>query len=76
MICHPYSADRYCSKSRARKVIAGLTIAGIIFNMPKFFEYTTVSVDIPFENITRIGCDLTALGNYIITKNCFAQHKT
>ena len=65
MICHPYSADRYCSKSRARKVIAGLAIAGILFNLPKFVEYRTVLVCVPLESATRIGYDLTDLGKLI-----------
>ena len=58
MICHPFEAEPFCTVSRARKVIASLYIGGILFNIPKYFEYRTVAiVTNPVENITKIGCD-------------------
>ncbi|OWF42517.1 FMRFamide receptor-like [Mizuhopecten yessoensis] len=39
MICHPFKAERWCSVSRARKVICGLVTAGFLYNIPRFFEY-------------------------------------
>lgn len=39
MICHPFKTERWCSISRARKVIVGLVTAGFIYNIPRFFEY-------------------------------------
>jgi hypothetical protein len=63
MICHPFEAEPFCTVSRARKVIALLYIGGIIFNIPKFFEYRTLDIVVnPVENSTRVGCDLTAFG--------------
>ena len=63
MICHPFEAEPFCTVSRARKVIAILYVGGIIFNIPKYFEYRTRAIlTNPVENITKIGCDLTELG--------------
>ena len=61
MICHPFTAEPYCTVSRARLVIAGVFLAGVLFNIPKFFEYQTISVTLS-QNITRIGYDLTTFG--------------
>ena len=61
MICHPFTAKQFCRPSRARIVIAGIFLAGVLFNIPKFFEYRTISVTLS-QNITRIGYDLTPFG--------------
>ena len=66
MICHPFKAERWCSISRARKVIVGLTIAGILFNLVRFFEYKTqhsektTQSNMTFEK--PVAIDLTELG--------------
>ena len=70
MICHPFTAEPYCTVSRARKVIAGIFIAGVLFNMPKFFEYRTIPVTLS-QNITRIGCDLTPFGRSHLFRELF-----
>ncbi|KAK3101677.1 hypothetical protein FSP39_005393 [Pinctada imbricata] len=57
MICHPFKAERWCSVNRARKVIIGLTLAGVLFNLVRFFEYRTVERD---DNTVDI--DLAPLG--------------
>ena len=47
MICHPFKAEKLCTVSRARKVIIGLFIFGIIFNIPRFLEYKTDETMVP-----------------------------
>lgn len=69
MICHPFQAEPYCTVTRARKVICFLWILGIIFNIPKFFEYKTVAIHV--QNITRIGCDLTWFGRSHIFRKLY-----
>ena len=71
MICHPFTAEPYCTIKRARKVIAVLFIMGFIFNIPKFFEYETVSIHLPHKNVTKIGCDLTWFGRSHIFKELY-----
>ncbi|XP_074646278.1 FMRFamide receptor-like [Tubulanus polymorphus] len=44
MICHPFSAEKLCTPSRAWKVTAGLTLAGLVYNLPRFFEYKTIAM--------------------------------
>ena len=71
MICHPFTAEPYCTIARARKVIVALFIMGFIFNIPKFFEYETVSIHLPHKNVTKIGCDLTWFGRSHIFKELY-----
>ena len=70
MICHPFTAEPFCTVSRARKVIAGIFLAGVLFNIPKFFEYQTIPVTLS-QNITRIGCDLTPFGRSHLFRKLF-----
>ena len=71
MICHPYTAEPYCTVSRARKVICFLFLGSIIFNMPKFFEYETIELVIPSQNKTRVGLDLTDFGRNVYFKQLY-----
>ncbi len=71
MICHPFTAEPYCTVSRARRVIAALFVAGALFNIPKFFEYKTVAIHMPHHNGTRIGCDLTKFGRSHIFRELY-----
>lgn len=66
MICHPFTAEPYCTISRARKVIAALIIASIIFNIPKFFEYKTGRM--PDGQLVN---DLSKLGHNDIFKHIY-----
>ena len=70
MICHPFTAKKFCRPSRARIVIAGVFLAGVLFNIPKFFEYRTISVTLS-QNITRIGYDLTTFGRSHLFRELF-----
>lgn len=47
MICHPFAAERMCSVGRARKVICIIYILGVLFNIPRFLEYTTEEIEVP-----------------------------
>lgn len=47
MICHPFKAEKMCKVSRARKVIVSIYIFGILFNIPRFFEYRTAETLVP-----------------------------
>lgn len=47
MICHPFKAERLCSVSRARKVIIVVYVLGVLFNIPRYLEYTTGEVIVP-----------------------------
>ena len=71
MICHPFSAEPYCTVSRARKVIVGLFVGGLIFNIPKFFEYETLPVPMPITNETKVVCDLTEFGRSTIFRELY-----
>jgi hypothetical protein len=71
MICHPFSAEPFCSISRARKVILSLFLCSIVFNLPKFFEYKTVAIPLPHLNTTNIGCDLTDFGRSHIFRESY-----
>ena len=71
MICHPFKAEPYCTVSRARKVICILYIAGIIFNIPKYFEYETVETWLPLLNRTLVNCDLTTFGKSAVFRQLY-----
>lgn len=60
MICHPFKGELYCTVSRARKVICGLYLGGVIFNIPKFFEYKTSKIE--WKNNDIFVIDLSFLG--------------
>lgn len=47
MICHPFKSEPFCTVSRARRVIAALVASCVAFNLPKFFEYSTLIVQPP-----------------------------
>lgn len=61
MICHPFKGNRYCTRSKAVTVVLCLYIFGIIYNLPKFFEYKTV-VHL-FRGKLFFGQELTQFGN-------------
>ncbi|CAH1796122.1 unnamed protein product [Owenia fusiformis] len=44
-VCHPLKAARMCTIKRARLVISGVSIASILYNIPRWFEFT------PFEEL-------------------------
>ncbi|XP_012946108.1 FMRFamide receptor [Aplysia californica] len=66
MICHPFKAERMCRRSRARKVVVGIYVGGLIFNIPKYLEYYTKSEDFRLSNSSEVytiyGIETTELG--------------
>lgn len=64
MICHPFKAENMCRRSRARKVVVALYIAGTIFCIPKFLEYYTQKHELSLMNATEViyVIDMTEIG--------------
>lgn len=64
MICHPFRAETMCRRSRAKKVVVTLYIAGVVFCVPKFLEYQTQKHEIDAMNMTEVmyAIDLTDIG--------------
>ena len=64
MICHPFKAESMCRRSRARKVVVALYIAGALFCIPKFLEYYTQKHELSLMNSTEViyVIDMTELG--------------
>lgn len=62
VICHPFHSETFCTISRARRVVFGLSLAGAVYSVPKFFEYRTVRVVHPMRGTVRVRCDLTTFG--------------
>ncbi|XP_076468964.1 FMRFamide receptor-like [Babylonia areolata] len=64
MICHPFKAENMCRRSRARKVVVALYVAGTIFCIPKFMEYHTQKHELSMLNATEViyVIDMTELG--------------
>lgn len=71
MICHPFKAEPFCSVSRARKVICCLYVFAFLFNIPKFYEYSTVTIHLPMQNASKIGWDLTPFGRSHIFRQLY-----
>lgn len=67
MICHPFSAERMCRRSRARKVVLGIYIGGFLFNIPKYLEYYTTTQELTLANSSQVfkvyGVETTTIGN-------------
>lgn len=60
MICHPFQSEHMCSKCRARFAIGVIFVVGILFNIPRFFEYETVEFNV--ETDTYVVYRLTEFG--------------
>lgn len=43
-------------------MVFGLSLAGAVYSVPKFFEYRTVRVVHPMRGTVRVRCDLTSFG--------------
>lgn len=65
MICHPFKAERWCKLSTARKTIVGVFVAGLLFNVIRFFEYESseITVSTNDTNPRQLVIKLTDLGN-------------
>ncbi|XP_062600886.1 FMRFamide receptor-like [Saccostrea cucullata] len=65
MICHPFKAERWCKISTARKTIVGVFLAGLVFNIIRFFEYETSEIVVETNSTEprQLVIKLTDLGN-------------
>lgn len=41
-VCHPLKAANTCTKSRTKRIIILIFVCSVIYNVPRFFEYTVV----------------------------------
>lgn len=76
MICHPFKAEPLCTVARARRVVTGIVLASVAFNLPKFFEYRTVTVVHPVPHpeggeAINVGSDLTEFGSSRLFKELY-----
>ena len=62
LVCHSHKAERFCNVSRARKVIAGIYLLGVLYNIPKFFEYGTTYSKEEGQELTLVGSKVTEFG--------------
>ena len=53
-VCHPLKAASMCTLSRAKIVIAGVSVGSTIYNIPRWFDYRPGYKYIPSENLTRL----------------------
>ncbi|ESO91158.1 hypothetical protein LOTGIDRAFT_153588 [Lottia gigantea] len=65
MICHPFKAESMCNRGRAKRVVMCIYLGGIIFNIPRFFEYYTQILSFSVGNSTETMylIQLTKTGN-------------
>ena len=42
-VCKPFHAPRLCTKKKVQKQIVAMTVCIVIYNIPRFFEYRTVT---------------------------------
>jgi len=38
-VCHPLKAMKWCRIKIANKVVLGIVIVSVVYNIPRFFEY-------------------------------------
>ena len=58
-VCHPFSANRWCTVRRARLVAGATWMAAILFNIPRFFYYHNLS----FTGLTPNSTTLTFMAH-------------
>ncbi|VDP74020.1 unnamed protein product [Echinostoma caproni] len=47
MICHPFTAKRWCTVRLAKCIIFTIYLASVIYGIPRYFEYTEFELVIP-----------------------------
>ncbi|KAK7481328.1 hypothetical protein BaRGS_00027408, partial [Batillaria attramentaria] len=60
-VCHPLKAASMCTIQRARIVIVIISVISVLYNMPRWFEYTLMHLQNPISNVTCLGVDKTGL---------------
>ncbi|XP_064599459.1 FMRFamide receptor-like [Liolophura sinensis] len=61
-VAMPMKAQKYCTKSRAKKVVVAAFVCGISLNIPRFFRRSVVPLTDPVTNETYYTHKLTSLG--------------
>ncbi len=61
-VCYPLKAAKMCTISRARKSNAVILLCCIMYNIPRWLEYQTVTYFNPHTNITEVDYNRTAIG--------------
>ena len=64
-ICYPLNATRISSSTRMRAMVLGIYLVSILFNIPKFFEFTPVS-NLSAQNVTFVIVGTTELRQNIV----------
>nr|KAG5695269.1 hypothetical protein BaRGS_028204 [Batillaria attramentaria] len=79
-VCHPLKAASMCTIQRARIVIVIISVISVLYNMPRWFEYTLMHLgfNVPAERV--IGDDpngqVMGLQNPISNVTCLGVDKT
>jgi hypothetical protein len=55
-VCHPFYARRICTWRRACQCTFFIVIVSLLYNSPRWFEYTCTTVYDINDNSTVIGC--------------------
>ena len=64
-VCRPYEASNLCSVYHARRHVVLVATFSIIYNLPRFFEYTVVYIVHP-NNRTELRPEISKMGDNII----------
>ncbi|PVD20029.1 hypothetical protein C0Q70_20523 [Pomacea canaliculata] len=71
-VCHPLKAASMCTIQRARIVIVVISIVSVLYNVPRWFEYTLLQQENPITMVRCLSVDKTELGrNSIYNKIYF-----
>ncbi|XP_062611367.1 FMRFamide receptor-like [Saccostrea cucullata] len=62
-VCHPLKAANTCTKSRTKRIIILIFVCSVIYNVPRFFEFTVVETWNPNLNRSVPEVMTTTLGN-------------
>ncbi|XP_048753020.1 FMRFamide receptor-like [Ostrea edulis] len=62
-VCHPLKAANTCTRSRTKRIIILIFVCSVIYNVPRFFEYTVVEKWSPHLNRSVPEVMTTTLGS-------------
>ncbi|KAK2149745.1 hypothetical protein LSH36_438g02034 [Paralvinella palmiformis] len=68
-VCYPLRAVKFCTISRAQKSVIVIFLSSFVYNIPRMFEYRTVSALDPETNASYVTYDQTSL-----SRNPLYQH--
>ncbi|KAI0217980.1 G-protein coupled receptor daf-37 [Lamellibrachia satsuma] len=61
-VCRPYSSVGSCTKAQMRMHVAAIVVFAVVYNIPRFFEYTKVEYCVG-QNQSRYAFDINAFGS-------------